>query len=52
MSDAADTMIRLRNRFYEGERPLFGLTDAELEDIRFYPGESALKHSVDIRAQC
>lgn len=38
----------IRGRFYEGERPLYGTKNLRLQDIRFYPGESALKKSPDI----
>ncbi|MDW6004789.1 DUF3737 family protein [Vibrio mangrovi] len=37
--------------FYEGERPLYALKDGALNKVRFYPGESALKHSSDVTAQ-
>ncbi len=41
------------DRFYEGERPLFALKNQRLNKVRFYPGESALKHSSDVTAtQC
>ena len=41
----------LQNSEYKGERPLFALTHARLEQVRFLPGESALKHSRDIQVQ-
>ena len=35
----------IQDRFYEGERPLYGLTNTVIEKVRFYPGESPLKHT-------
>lgn len=40
----------IKDRFYEGERPLFALRETTLSNIRFYPGESALKHSANVIA--
>jgi hypothetical protein len=43
----------ISNQFYEGERPLFGLTDIRLEHLKFYPGESAIKECTNVEAyQC
>lgn len=41
---------RIENRFYEGERPLYALQDTRLENVRFYPGESAIKESRNVEA--
>ncbi|MFM2482541.1 DUF3737 family protein [Celerinatantimonas sp. YJH-8] len=38
----------IKDRFFEGERPLFGITDTTIENVKFYPGESALKHTKNI----
>ena len=35
----------IKETFFEGERPLFACENSTLEKVRFYPGESALKHS-------
>lgn len=43
-------MNTISNRFFEGERPLYGSKNLKLDHIRFYPGESALKESTDIQA--
>jgi hypothetical protein len=41
------------NTFFEGERPLFGLNDIRLENLKFYPGESAVKECTHVEAyQC
>ncbi|MDR1974849.1 MAG: DUF3737 family protein [Bacteroidales bacterium] len=40
----------ITNTFFEGERPLFASKDMRLENVKFYPGESAVKHSNDIEA--
>ena len=36
-------MNLIKDCFFEGERPLFATNDIRLENVRFYPGESALK---------
>ncbi|WP_440135206.1 DUF3737 family protein [Chitinophaga sancti] len=36
--------------FFEGERPLYGSRHLRLEQVKIYPGESALKESFDIEA--
>jgi hypothetical protein len=46
-------MKLIESRFFEGERPCFGLTQTRLENVKFYPGESALKHGQQLEiAQC
>jgi len=40
----------IENKFYEGERPLFAIKDVRLENVKFYPGESAVKESRNIQA--
>lgn len=43
----------LCDRFYEGERPLYAVANKYLHKVKFYPGESALKHTQHITAkQC
>ena len=43
----------ISNTFFEGERPLFATKNARVENVKFYPGESALKECSDIEAyQC
>ncbi|WP_221030222.1 DUF3737 family protein [Actomonas aquatica] len=48
MNAPLDLNTTIQDRFYEGERPLFALEHATLRDVRFYPGESALKHTQDL----
>ena len=36
--------------FFEGERPLFGLNNIRLENLKFYPGESAVKECNNVEA--
>ncbi|HCC93856.1 MAG TPA: DUF3737 domain-containing protein [Flavobacteriaceae bacterium] len=38
-------MKKIENTFYEGERPLYASNDLNLKNVKFYPGESALKES-------
>ncbi|MDR1524614.1 MAG: DUF3737 family protein [Tannerella sp.] len=38
------------NTFFEGERPLFATNDIRLENVRFYPGESAVKECNNVEA--
>jgi len=38
----------ISDRFFEGERPLYAISNTVLDGVRFYPGESALKHTHDI----
>lgn len=40
----------ISNRFYEGERPLFATHDIRLENVKFYPGESAIKECRNVEA--
>lgn len=37
--------------FFEGERPLYAIKDTKLQNVRFYPGESALKHTDHVTAE-
>ena len=36
--------------FFEGERPLFATNDIRLENVKFYPGESAIKECNNVEA--
>lgn len=38
----------IKNTFFEGERPLFATNNIRLENVKFYPGESALKECNNI----
>lgn len=40
----------IRNKFFEGERPLFATNDIRLENVKFYPGESAMKECSNVEA--
>ena len=40
----------ISNQFFEGERPLFGLKDIRIENVKFYPGESAIKECSNVEA--
>lgn len=40
----------ISNTFFEGERPLFATHDIRVENVKFYPGESALKECTDVEA--
>jgi hypothetical protein len=40
----------IENEFFEGERPLFASNDVVLKNVKFYPGESAVKESDNIQA--
>ncbi len=51
MSDIMQIKNKISDRFYEGERPLYALKNTTLNKVRFYPGESALKHSSNITAE-
>ena len=43
----------IANTFFEGERPLFGLSDLRIEHVKFYPGESPVKECSNVEAyQC
>lgn len=43
-------METIRDTFFEGERPLYGTDGIALENVKFYPGESALKEARNVRA--
>jgi len=38
------------NQFFEGERPLFAMNDLRIENVKFYPGESAVKQCNRVEA--
>lgn len=40
----------ISNQFFEGERPLFASKDIRIENVKFYPGESALKECKNVEA--
>ena len=40
----------ISNQFFEGERPLFGMNNIRLENVKFYPGESAIKECNNVEA--
>ncbi|MDR1171210.1 MAG: DUF3737 family protein [Bacteroidales bacterium] len=40
----------ISNQFFEGERPLFATSDIRLENVKFYPGESAVKECNRVEA--
>ena len=40
----------ISNKFFEGERPLFATHDIRLENVKFYPGESAVKECNNVEA--
>ncbi|MDR1154001.1 MAG: DUF3737 family protein [Bacteroidales bacterium] len=40
----------INNQFFEGERPLFATNDIRLENVKFYPGESAIKECNRVEA--
>lgn len=40
----------IKDKFFEGERPLYGSNNLVLENVKFYPGESALKEASNITA--
>ncbi len=48
MTSSINAKKTITDCFYEGERPLYALADTELNHVRFYPGESPLKHSRDL----
>lgn len=43
-------MKSIQQRVYRGERPLFAERDLRVESVRFDPGESPLKHCVNVEA--
>ena len=51
MSEATQPSQIIKDCFYEGERPLFALSDSVIENVKFYPGESALKHTQNVSAR-
>lgn len=44
-------MEKITSTFFEGERPLYGRRDIVIEDVKIYPGESALKETANIIAR-
>ena len=40
----------ISNQFFEGERPLFANHNIRLENVKFYPGESAVKECSHVEA--
>ena len=40
----------ISNKFFEGERPLFATNDIRIENVKFYPGESAIKECSRVEA--
>ncbi|MDR2919605.1 MAG: DUF3737 family protein [Tannerella sp.] len=40
----------ISNKFFEGERPLFASKDIRIENVKFYPGESAIKECKNVEA--
>ena len=40
----------ISNTFFEGERPLFANNNIRFENVKFYPGESAVKECNDVEA--
>jgi Protein of unknown function (DUF3737). len=45
-------MKLISDKFFEGERPLFATHDFRLENVKFYPGESAIKECNRVEAYC
>jgi len=43
-------MKTISNTFFEGERPFFATSNIRFENVKFYPGESALKECDNIEA--
>jgi len=43
-------MKLISDKFFEGERPLFATNDLRLENVKFYPGESAIKECNNVEA--
>ncbi|ADT89677.1 DUF3737 family protein [Vibrio furnissii] len=53
MKNVIQTQEKISDRFYEGERPLYAASNTFLHKVRFYPGESAMKHTHHMTAmQC
>jgi len=40
----------IENKSFEGERPLFAINNVKLQNVKFYPGESALKECSNIQS--
>ena len=40
----------ISNQFFEGERPLFANNNVRIENVKFYPGESAVKECNNVEA--
>lgn len=40
----------IKDTFFEGERPLFATDNIRLENVKFYPGESAMKECKNVEA--
>ena len=40
----------ISDKFFEGERPLFAMDNIRLENVKFYPGESAVKECKNVEA--
>ena len=40
----------ISNKFFEGERPLFATENIRLENVKFFPGESAMKECTNVEA--
>ncbi|MFT3993201.1 MAG: DUF3737 family protein [Dysgonomonas sp.] len=40
----------IKDTFFEGERPLFATNDIRLENVKIYPGESAIKQCNNVEA--
>ena len=43
-------MKLISDRFFEGERPLFASNNLRIENVKFYPGESAIKECNQVEA--
>ena len=43
-------MKLISDKFFEGERPLFATNNLRLENVKFYPGESAIKECKHVEA--
>lgn len=44
-------MKLIENQEFGGERPLFALTDTVMKNVTIHAGESALKHTKNVRAE-
>lgn len=46
-------MNLIKDTFFEGERPCFAAHNTRFENVKFYPGESCIKHTNNVEAaQC